>query len=82
MSATETTEATITVPAQDVQTAHLGIEGMHCASCVARIEHLVVAGLDLVVTGALGSCPLYAKLGHCCRACSPDDVSPSAIRQM
>jgi hypothetical protein len=25
---------------------------------------LVAAGLDLVVTGALGHCPLYAKLGH------------------
>ena len=25
---------------------------------------LVIAGLDLVVTGALGHCPLYAKLGH------------------
>jgi hypothetical protein len=25
---------------------------------------LVVAGLDLVVTGALGHCPLYRKLGH------------------
>jgi hypothetical protein len=25
---------------------------------------LVVAGLDLVITGALGHCPLYAKLGH------------------
>ncbi len=25
---------------------------------------LVVAGLDLVVTGALGHCPLYSKLGH------------------
>ena len=25
---------------------------------------LVVAGLDLVVTGAVGHCPLYAKLGH------------------
>ena len=25
---------------------------------------LVVAGLDLVVTGARGHCPLYAKLGH------------------
>ena len=24
---------------------------------------LVVAGLDLVITGALGHCPLYAKLG-------------------
>jgi hypothetical protein len=25
---------------------------------------LVLAGLDLVVTGALGHCPLYARLGQ------------------
>ena len=25
---------------------------------------LVLVGLDLFVTGALGHCPLYAKLGH------------------
>ncbi|GAA3526035.1 MULTISPECIES: YgaP family membrane protein [Aeromicrobium] len=25
---------------------------------------LLAAGLDLIVTGALGHCPLYAKLGH------------------
>ena len=25
---------------------------------------LVLAGLDLIVTGALGHCPLYQKLGH------------------
>ena len=25
---------------------------------------LLAAGLDLVVTGALGHCPLYARLGH------------------
>lgn len=25
---------------------------------------LVLAGLDLVVTGALGHCPLYRKLGY------------------
>jgi len=25
---------------------------------------LLLAGLDLAVTGALGHCPLYAKLGH------------------
>lgn len=25
---------------------------------------LVLAGLDLVVTGALGHCPLYHKLGY------------------
>ena len=25
---------------------------------------LILAGLDLVVTGALGHCPLYSKLGY------------------
>ncbi|MEX0741360.1 MAG: DUF2892 domain-containing protein [Phycisphaeraceae bacterium] len=25
---------------------------------------LVLAGLDLVVTGAIGHCPLYKRLGH------------------
>lgn len=25
---------------------------------------LVLAGLDLIVTGALGHCPLYRRLGH------------------
>lgn len=25
---------------------------------------LVLAGLDMIITGALGHCPLYAKLGH------------------
>ena len=25
---------------------------------------LVAAGLDMLVTGALGHCPLYQKLGH------------------
>ena len=25
---------------------------------------LILAGLDLLVTGALGHCPLYARLGH------------------
>lgn len=25
---------------------------------------LVLAGIDLAVTGALGHCPLYKKLGH------------------
>ena len=32
---------------------------------------LVLAGLDLVVTGALGFCPLYKKLGH----------TPSSLRR-
>jgi hypothetical protein len=32
---------------------------------VAGLEVLLVlAGLDLVITGALGHCPLYRKLGH------------------
>lgn len=25
---------------------------------------LALAGLDMIVTGAMGHCPLYAKLGH------------------
>jgi hypothetical protein len=25
---------------------------------------LILTGLDLIVTGALGHCPLYQKLGH------------------
>ena len=32
---------------------------------------LVLAGLELIVTGALGHCPLYAKLGH----------TPSSLRR-
>jgi hypothetical protein len=31
---------------------------------VVLLTLLVLAGLDLAVTGALGHCPLYAKLGH------------------
>ena len=34
------------------------------AVAVALEVLLVLAGLDLVVTGALGHCPLYRKLGH------------------
>jgi uncharacterized membrane protein HdeD (DUF308 family) len=34
------------------------------ASLVVLEVLLVLAGLDLVVTGALGHCPLYRKLGH------------------
>ena len=34
------------------------------AVAVALEVLLVLAGLDLVVTGALGHCPLYARLGH------------------
>lgn len=36
------------------------------ASVVAAVLEtlLILAGLDLVVTGATGHCPLYKKLGH------------------
>ena len=34
------------------------------ASVVALEVLLVLAGLDLMVTGALGHCPLYRKLGY------------------
>ena len=34
------------------------------ALAIALLSLLVLAGLDLAVTGALGHCPLYAKLGH------------------
>ncbi len=32
---------------------------------------LVLAGLDLVVTGTLGHCPLYRRLGHVPRSLGP-----------
>ena len=38
MSAADATEPTTTPAAPELQTAQLGIEGMHCASCVARVE--------------------------------------------
>lgn len=34
------------------------------AGLVALEVLLMLAGLDMVLTGALGHCPLYAKLGH------------------
>lgn len=34
------------------------------AGVVALEVLLVLTGLDLIVTGALGHCPLYQKLGH------------------
>ena len=42
------------------------------ALAVGLLALLVAAGLDLVVTGALGHCPLYAKLGHV-----PSSLKPS-----
>jgi hypothetical protein len=34
------------------------------ALTIVLLALLVLAGPDLVLTGALGHCPLYAKLGH------------------
>lgn len=34
------------------------------ALSVVLVVLLVLAGVDMIVTGALGHCPLYAKLGH------------------
>lgn len=34
------------------------------AGVVALEVLLVLAGLDLAITGALGHCPLYRRLGH------------------
>lgn len=34
------------------------------AALVILESLLVIAGLDLIVTGALGHCPLYHKLGY------------------
>ena len=34
------------------------------AFAVVLLALLALAGLDLVVTGALGHCPLYARFGH------------------
>ena len=38
--------------------------GAGSAVAVVLETLLVLAGLDLVVTGALGHCPLYQRLGH------------------
>ncbi|WP_024288356.1 DUF2892 domain-containing protein [Cellulomonas sp. KRMCY2] len=40
------------------------LAGAGSATAVVLEVLLIVAGLDLVVTGALGHCPLYKKLGH------------------
>jgi hypothetical protein len=40
------------------------LTGAGAALAVVLEALLVAAGLDLAVTGALGHCPLYAKLGY------------------
>lgn len=40
------------------------LAGAGSALAVVLEVLLVLAGLDLVVTGALGHCPLYQKLGY------------------
>ena len=61
-------------PAERVGRVLLGLAGavagvvllLSAGGAVAAVLELllVLAGLDLVVTGALGHCPLYRKLGH------------------
>ena len=42
------------------------LAGARAASAIAVVLELllILAGLDLVVTGTTGHCPLYKKLGH------------------
>lgn len=40
------------------------LAGAGSALAVVLEVLLILAGLDLVVTGALGHCPLYQKLGY------------------
>lgn len=40
------------------------LTGAGSALAVTLEALLVLAGLDLLVTGALGHCPLYQKIGH------------------
>jgi len=40
------------------------LAGAGSALAVVLEVLLILAGLDLVVTGATGHCPLYKKLGH------------------
>jgi hypothetical protein len=43
------------------------------ALAVALLALLALAGFDPLVTGVLGHCPLYAKLGHVPRSLRPSD---------
>lgn len=36
----------------------------HGSLAIVLLSLLVLVGLDLAVTGAIGHCPLYARLGH------------------
>jgi hypothetical protein len=40
------------------------IAGVAAAVVMVLAVLLILAGLDLVVTGGTGHCPLYRKLGH------------------
>ena len=40
------------------------LTGASTALAVVLEILLILAGLDLVITGAMGHCPLYARLGH------------------
>jgi hypothetical protein len=53
-------------PAERIGRIVVGLAAVAAGSALAVVLEalLVAAGLDLAVTGALGHCPLYAKLGY------------------
>ena len=56
--------ARIVVGLAAVFAAALLLSGAGSGVAVTLEVLLAIAGLDLVVTGATGHCPLYKKLGH------------------
>ena len=56
--------ARVVVGAAGIVGGVLLLAGAHAAVAVVFEVLLVLAGLDLLVTGARGHCPLYAKLGY------------------
>jgi len=42
----------------------VGVAGAGSALAVVLFLLLIAAGIDLIVTGATGHCPLYQKLGY------------------
>jgi hypothetical protein len=42
----------------------IGVAGAGSALATVLFLLLIAAGIDLIVTGATGHCPLYQKLGY------------------
>lgn len=50
----------------------IGLLGSGAGGVPAVLEILLaLAGLDLLITGAIGHCPLYRRLGHVPRSLGP-----------